>query len=199
MQSVVDDESRIIGAAQLEWLKRELAASSATWKVMASDMPLGLVVPDEAEGRDAYVEAISNGQPGPPAGRELEIAELLRYLRDTGIGRNMIWLTADVHYTAAHHYSPERAYFQEFEPFWEFVSGPLHAGSFGPNDLDPTFGPEVRFVKAPPAGEVNLPPSAGLQFFGLVDIDGESGQLTVRLMDRDDSELYSVTLDPARA
>ncbi|MEL6243528.1 MAG: hypothetical protein AAFR19_19740, partial [Pseudomonadota bacterium] len=43
---------------------------------------------------------------------------------------------------------------------------------------------------------VNLPPSMGLQFFGLVDIDGETQQLTVRLMDRADTELYSVTLDP---
>jgi phosphodiesterase/alkaline phosphatase D-like protein len=31
-----------------------------------------------------------------------------------------------------------------FDPFWEFVAGPIHAGTFGPNPLDPTFGPEVR-------------------------------------------------------
>jgi alkaline phosphatase D len=54
-------------------------------------------------------------------------------------------------------------------------------------------------VKAPPSPDAqNLPPSAGLQFFGLVDIDGSSGQMTVRLMDRADTELYKVTLDPAR-
>jgi hypothetical protein len=38
-------------------------------------------------------------------------------------------LTADMHYTAAHHFDPNRAVFGEFEPFWEFVSGPLHAGT----------------------------------------------------------------------
>ena len=54
-------------------------------------------------------------------------------------------------------------------------------------------------MKAPEEGEVNLPPSAGLQFFGLVDIDGVTGQMTVRLIDRDDTELWSVTLDPAQA
>ena len=113
---------------------------------------------------------------------------------------NLVWLTADVHYTAAHHYSPDRAAFQEFEPFWEFVSGPLHAGTFGPNALDPTFGPEVRYVMAPSDEQgVNLPPSEGLQFFGLVDIDGDTEQLTVRLMNRDDEELHSVTLDPVTA
>jgi alkaline phosphatase D len=32
----------------------------------------------------------------------------------------------------------------------------------------------------------------------VVDIDGQSEQLTVRLMDRDDVELHTVTLDPVR-
>ena len=60
-----------------------------------------------------------------------------------------MWLTADVHYAAAHYYDPNKAQFQDFEPFWEFVSGPFHAGTFGPNELDNTFGPEVKFFKAP--------------------------------------------------
>ena len=54
-------------------------------------------------------------------------------------------------------------------------------------------------MKAPPSPDVqNLPPSAGLQFFGLVEIDGATEQMTVRLMDRADAELYKVTLDPVR-
>lgn len=105
-----------------------------------------------------------------------------------------------MHCTAAHYYDPSKAQFQDFNPFWEFVSGPLHAGTFGPNALDATFGPEVKFVKAPTAEQgANLPPSMGLQFFGLVDIDGKNEQMTVRLMDREDTELYSVTLDPVGA
>jgi len=194
-ETALTDEARILGAAQLDWLKRALAESRATWKVIASDMPIGLIVWDDWQAQ-AGAEAIANGDGGAPAGRELEIAELLRHIRDAGVA-NTVWLTADVHYAAAHHYSPDRAQFQDFEPFWEFVSGPLHAGTFGPNGLDMSFGPEVRFFKAPDAGS-NLPPSAGLQFFGLVDIDGESEAMTVRLMDRDDRELWSITLDPER-
>ena len=54
-------------------------------------------------------------------------------------------------------------------------------------------------MKAPTKAQgQNLPPSAGLQFFGIVDIDGTTEQMTVRLMDRDDKELYKVTLDPVR-
>lgn len=54
---------------------------------------------------------------------------MLRELARRGV-HNVVWLTADVHYTAAHHYSPYR----RLRPFsWSFVSGPLHAGAFGPS------------------------------------------------------------------
>jgi alkaline phosphatase D len=197
LETELTPKSRILGEAQLRWLKRELAASKATWKVIACDMPIGVIVWDNFRNKTG-VEAVANGDQGPAKGRELEIADLLKFIKLSGIN-NVVWLTADVHYTAAHYYNPDKAQFQDFAPFWEFVSGPLHAGTFGPNDLDMTFGPEVRFVKAPSAEQgQNLPPSAGLQFFGLVDIDGKSGQMTVRLMDRDDKELWKVTLDPER-
>jgi alkaline phosphatase D len=194
LQTEMSDATRILGREQMAWLKRELAQSQATWKVIASDMPIGLVVRDGG----TRFEAIANADDGDAKGREMEIADLLRFIKTAGIS-NTVWFTADVHYTAAHYYNPNRARFHDFEPFWEFVSGPLHAGTFGPNALDATFGPEVKFVKAPTEEQgVNLPPSAGLQFFGLVDIDGATQQMTVRLMDRADTELWSVTLDPIR-
>lgn len=196
MEETITPDSRIMGEAQAEWLKAELAASKATWKVIACDMPLGVIVWDDWRERKG-AEAIANGDNGPARGRELEIADILKFIKDRKIA-NTVWLTADVHYTAAHYYDPSKAQFQEFDPFWEFVSGPIHAGTFGPNELDMTFGPEVRFVKAPPKGQFNLPPSAGLQFFGLVDIDAANEQMTVRLMDRGDNELWKVTLDPVR-
>lgn len=180
-----------LGRAQLDWLKRELANSQALWKVIASDMPLGLIVRDG----DAAFENGANGD-GPVLGREFDIAELLSFIKRANVA-NTVWLTADVHYTAAHHYSPDRAQFQDFEPFWEFVSGPLHAGSFGPGEMDDTFGPEVRFSKDP-KGEVNLPPSAGLQFFGKVDIAADSGVMTVSLMDAADAVLWSTDIAPVR-
>ena len=37
------------------------------------------------------------------------------------------------------------AVFQDFEPFWEFISGPLHAGTWGPRQLDNTFGPRAVY------------------------------------------------------
>ena len=92
---------------------------------------------------------------------------------------------------------PSKAAFQDFEPFWEFVSGPLHAGTYGPNALDMTFGPQLVYIKAPSEEQSqNLPPSEGMQFFGHVAIDGYTQQMTVTLKDVDDRSLWAKTLDP---
>jgi alkaline phosphatase D len=195
-QTTYGPDAYFIGPEQMQWLKRALLNSRATWKVIASDMPLSLIVYDDAANRRGS-EAFAQGD-GPPRGRELEIAEILRFIKTAPI-QNIVWLTADVHYAAAHYYNPDKAQFQDFEPFWEFVSGPLHAGTFGPNELDNTFGPEVRFVKAPGLDRQNLPPSAGMQFFGHVQIAGATGQMTVTLRDRADVALWSTTLDPKTA
>jgi alkaline phosphatase D len=187
-------EAAFLGREQLNWLKTGLKASGAQWKVIAADMPIGLGVPDgEVSPGVPRWEAIANGDNGPAQGRELEVAELLAYLARERV-RNTVWLTADVHYCAAHHYHPERAAFQDFEPFWEFVAGPLNAGSFGPNPLDNTFGPEVVFQKAPPAQ--NTSPFAGFQFFGEVQIDAQSGEMTVQLRDLDSEVVFEKKLQP---
>jgi alkaline phosphatase D len=179
----------LLGEEQTRWLLRELSRSTATWKVIANDLPLGLVVPD-----GSYQESAAQGDPGAPLGRELDIARVLTGIRRLGI-RNHVWLTADVHYTAAHHYSPDRAAYQDFDPFWEFVSGPLNAGAFGPNALDATFGPEAVFRAVPPRASTS--PLEGYQFFGQVDIDARTEQLTVRLKDVEGHTLFTRTLDPA--
>ncbi|MBK1786427.1 alkaline phosphatase D family protein [Prauserella cavernicola] len=184
------EPGHVLGQRQANWLVRELARSTATWKIVQADLPIGLIVPD---GDD--IEGVANGLPGAPGGRETELAWVLREIARRRV-RNVVWLTADVHYTAAHHYSPERASYTDFEPFWEFVSGPLHAGAFGPNTLDPTFGPKAEFVHAPPVA--NTSPMDGFQHFGEVNIDGASGDLTVDLRDGAGASLWSKTLHPER-
>jgi alkaline phosphatase D len=180
-----DHDGWILGREQLAWLKRELAASRATWKVIAADLPVGLI----------SLDAVALGD-GPPDRREHEIADLLTFIKRAGV-RNIVWLTADMHYTAAHYYDPNRAVFSDFEPFWEFVSGPLHAGTWGPGELDNTFGPVAMYQHGCNAeqGE-NLAPCFGLQFFGRVDIEGRTEVMTVTLKDVDNRDLWSVDIVP---
>jgi alkaline phosphatase D len=185
----------MMGAAQATWLAEQLGDSRATWKIVACDQPLSLVVPDGDTGDH---EGYPQGDPAAPRGREIELGALLAELHRRAVA-NVVWLTADVHYAAAHHYDPARAApgVAPFTPFWEFVAGPLHAATFGPNDLDPTFGPEERFVWAPPPGTGDLAPWDGHQSFGTVHLDGASRALTVRLHAGDGRELFAVSLPAA--
>jgi alkaline phosphatase D len=192
-QTTYGPESYFLGPDQLAWLKRALLNSRATWKVIASDMPLSIIVYDDAANKKGS-EAVAQGD-GPPRGRELEIADLLRFIKNSGVV-NTVWLTADVHYTAAHYYNPDKAQFQEFDPFWEFVAGPLHAGTGDAVELDGTFGPEQRFSAAPRGLDRPVGPAAGLQFFGQVRISASTGVMSVSLHKLSGESLYAVDLEP---
>src|SRR5947207_6793511 len=154
-------------------------------------MPLGLVVPD----RHGY-EAVANAEDGPPLGRELEIADLLKFIKDKAI-RIVVLITADVHYAASHYYALARAKFGKFSPLWEFVAGPAHAGTFGPGKLDATFGPQLKFLSIPQGMKGNRPPSEGFQFFGTLQIAAASKALTAKLHNVAGKELFSIDLAPA--
>ncbi|HJF12780.1 alkaline phosphatase D family protein [Corynebacterium falsenii] len=182
-----DQPGHILGDKQAEWLIREVNASTATWKIIANDLPLGIIVPD---GEDQ--EGVSNGRPGAATGREAEIGRVLSGIKRV---KNVVWLTADVHYTAAHHYSPDRASFQDFSPFWEFVTGPLNAGAFGPNKMDSTFGPSVEFIHHPPKDQQNSSPLDDYQHFGEVNIDAATRALSVGLFTTRGAELWSTTIE----
>ena len=107
-----------------------------------------------------------------------------------------MWLTADVHYAAAHYYNPDKAQFQDFEPFWEFVSGPAACRHVRAERARQHLWPRSEVHQGAGPDKQNLPPSAGMQFFGHVKIEGATGQMTVTLRDRADVALWSTTLDP---
>jgi alkaline phosphatase D len=182
------------GAAQLAWLEGALAASTATWKVIACNMPLGLVVSEPAPDKSG-IEAFDGfaNTSGAPSGRELELAHLLSSLRRRGV-RNVVWLTADVHYAAAHRYDPSRAAFRDMDPFWEFVAGPMHATSFPRKRFDDTFGPELAYATA--GWDTFGSPATGQQYFGVVRIDGASRVMTVTLVDGRGRDLHVTVMRP---
>lgn len=193
VQKTLNADSAFMGARQVQWLQERLARSQATWKVIAADMPLSVVVSHAPHEH----EAVGNDDPGMPLGRELEIAGLLRFIKDRGI-RNVVWITADVHYCAAHHFDPSRAAFKDFDPFWEFVAGPAHAGTFATGVLDKTFGPELKFSGVPADLKPNRPPSDGLQFFGTMSVDAATRAMTVRLHNLSGTAIYTTELSAQR-
>lgn len=190
-------DQAFLGAAQLAWLEGALARSTATWKVVACDMPIGLVISEPApdgSGVEAF-DGIANTS-GPPSGREAELVRLLSTLRRRAV-RNVVWLTADVHYAAAHRYDPSRAAFKDMDPFWEFVAGPMHASSFGRKRFDDTFGPELAYASA--GWTTRGSPASGEQSFGVVRIDRRTRVMTVTLVDGRGRDLHVTELRPEPA
>lgn len=125
----------MMGPEQLEWLKNGLSESTATWKIISSHDPLGIVTGGPGD-RDGF------GQEDPAIlGRELEVQDLLSHIYTNDIA-NVVSVTSDVHFTAHVNMHPDRAEggFTEFNPLDEFCIGPIHAGSFGPNFMDTSFG-----------------------------------------------------------
>ena len=184
------DSQGILGPDQARWLTESVIDSRATWKVISADLPLSI---PSTHAHD--LDGPCNGDDGSPLGREPELAAILSAWKRAGV-RNVVFVTADVHYTAAHHYSPERAAYTDFDPFWEFVSGPLAAETFPRKDglLDQTFGPEVVFSKGNDTA-LRQSPRDGNQFFGHLAIDA-AGALTVTLHEGSGVAVWRKVLDP---
>jgi alkaline phosphatase D len=186
LQTTESAATAFLGNKQVAWLQAGLKNSTATWKVIAADQPLSVNIANDFPANPPQSwEAVANGNNGPALGRELEIARLLSNIKQVNV-KNIIWLTADVHYAAAYNYDPAQAQFKDFNGFWEFIAGPLNAGTYGGYTLDATFGPQLVFKKEPVAGSYGfsgLSPYGGMQFFGEVNIDKVSKAMTVDLKD----------------
>jgi alkaline phosphatase D len=175
----------LLGSVQAAWLVAELARSRAAWKIVACDMPIAVVVAEPGKTVARANDGWANGN-GEPREREVELATILSELRARHV-KNIVWVTADVHYAAAHHLTPERAAFKDFDPFWELVAGPMHAASLPAKPLDDTFGPEVAWTSA--KGTVGSP-ATGEQSFGLLTVDGKSRDLRVTFVDAHGRDLH---------
>ncbi|EJK73971.1 hypothetical protein THAOC_04383 [Thalassiosira oceanica] len=190
------DLADMMGEEQLEWLKQGLKDSTATWKIISSHDPLG-VVTGGAGDRDSF------GQESPDIlGRELELKDLFSYIHENDI-MGVVSLTSDVHFTAHVNMDPARAEggFLEFKPLDEFVIGPIHAGSFGPNFMDTSFGAQYEFELGPLTQGyerwANLSPEFHeLQSFGHASVT-EEGVLNIKLVGIDGTVRFEKTLVPA--
>ena len=103
--------THILGQEQADWLIREVSKSKATWKVIANDLPLGIIVPDGPVNEESLVQPRRRR----PLGQGTRDRAVLSAFKRNRV-KNVVWLTADVHYCAAHHYSPERAAFTGLRP-----------------------------------------------------------------------------------
>jgi alkaline phosphatase D len=137
----------MLGAEQLTWLKHGLTASRATWKVVASGVPLsaptgglGAVV----FGRDGWASG-SGSEGWSRTGFERELLELLRHLDEQRV-HNLVFVGADLHQALSVRYGIDLDGDGSPLVSHEFVVGPLSAVPRAQvPELDPTLNPTILF------------------------------------------------------
>lgn len=182
--------AQFFGPEQLIWLKQSLKASKARWKLVVCPQPIGIVIGSGGLNFDGIASSERE-----PKGRELELQNLLKFIKDEVIS-NVVWLTADVHYAAAHHFHPSRAICQDFTPFWEFIAGPLNAATLRPHRLDKTFGAQREFLSMPEDRRgPGKSPLDGEQFYGIAEASHEGQQLKISLHNLEGQKIYQKVLN----
>lgn len=151
----------MLGEAQRAWLVARVGASSATWKLVVSSVPLA--IPTGRRARDGWANGSRPGDPGSLTGFERELLSILDALRRRGV-RNLVWLVADAHRAEILRHEPRPGF-----GFYELVAGPLRASRGRPGWLDDTLRPRRLWA------------DGGFDNFGELDLDPRG--LTVRILD----------------
>ena len=155
------EHKTMLGAAQREWLVDGLTRSTATWKVIATSVPLSNRKPGTGLllGNDSW----ARGADG--TGFQAELRTIVGTILDRRI-RNVVWLAADVHYAQVNAYDPDGDGAVDFH---EFICGPLSAAPVQPVLPDPVLRPSTPYSEG------------GFSNFGLVTVNGTS--LRVEIID----------------
>jgi len=166
----------MLGSAQRRWLLDAVTASTATWKVIVSSVPLS-VPTGPAAAHDSWSNASVFGVPDENGtGFAFERDFILRALRDRAV-KNVVFVVADVHHAELIHHHP----FPGFS-FYEFIAGPLSATQGRPRLLDQALNARSLFGRG------------GVNNFGEVTI--ERDLFAVRIIDDDGGVLFTHTMGP---
>jgi alkaline phosphatase D len=159
----------MLGEKQLQWLLRGLAASTATWKVIVTTVPLSIPKGGGvgSPGNDGW----AGGADGTGFERERQV------MVDCILGqkvKNVVFLAGDVHYVQANAYDPNGDGIADFH---EFIAGPLSAAS---GRLTPAS------MGLHPTTLIN---ESGYMNFGLIRVTESS--FDVRVLDEDGATRFS--------
>ncbi|NOS78787.1 MAG: hypothetical protein HOP35_12660 [Nitrospira sp.] len=109
----------MLGAAQLQWLLDGVTHSTATWKVIATSVPLSI-----PKGGGASVPGYDGWAGGPDGtGFERERQVIVDAILEQKL-KNVVFIGGDVHWVQANAYDPNQDGVIDFH---EFIAGPLSA------------------------------------------------------------------------
>ncbi len=115
-ETLADPNRTMLGIGQKIWLKRELARSTATWKLILNQTPIQEFFANPYDRWEGYAA---------------ERAEILTFIRTSGI-KNVVWLTGDTHATFVNDVRLS-TFTPPFETtgMKEVVTGPIAATPYG--------------------------------------------------------------------
>ena len=149
----------MLGALQLGWLLEGLRASTATWKVIVTSVPLSV-----PKGGGASVPGYDGWAGGPDGtGFERERQVIVDAILEKNI-KNVVFLGGDIHWVQANIYDVNH---DNTPDFYEFVAGPLSARPGRLTPPSPTLNPK------------NLINEEGYDNFGLVRVTKEAFAVSV--------------------
>lgn len=176
-----DNGKTMLGREQLQWLIESLTASTSTWKVIVSSVPIS--VPTGAPGRDGWANFDQD------TGFESELWTLLKALQEKSV-KNLIFITTDIHFASGFRYRPFPEY-PDFE-FYEFITGPLNAGAFRREEFDESFNPERLYLY----GSATIKTfDDAVRWFNYGEIAvSETGELTLKVINGLGEVVYEMDL-----
>ena len=148
----------MLGAAQLHWLLEGLEASTATWKVIVTSVPLSV-----PKGGGSAVPGYDGWAGGDGTGFERERQVIV----DAILGKpivNVVFLGGDIHWVQANIYDPDQDGVPDFH---EFVSGPLSAHPGRLTAPSPALHPKTLINEE------------GYNNFGLVQVTNETFEVSI--------------------
>ncbi|HSN05570.1 MAG TPA: alkaline phosphatase D family protein, partial [Nitrospira sp.] len=152
-------DKTMLGQRQLQWLLEGLRRSTATWKVIATSVPLSIPKGKGTTGKG--FDGWAGGSDGTGFERERQV------IVDTILNqqiKNVVFLAGDVHYVQANAYDPNGDGVPDFH---EFIAGPLSAAPGRMTFPSPTLKP------------TNLIHEGGYFNFGMVRATSSSFDVTV--------------------
>jgi alkaline phosphatase D len=135
----------MLGQDQIDWLVHGIQQSTATWKVVSSDVPISIPTGSLTFGRDAWGRLRSD----PPTGFRSELLYLF-YRLDQINATNVVFVATDVHYATNLAYSVDEDGDGDLLTLHEVVRGPLNAVKNPPKtaaQLDPSAHPTVLYAE----------------------------------------------------
>jgi alkaline phosphatase D len=162
----------MLGDEQRAWLKRRLAESSATFKLVGGTTPLCIPIGDP---RDAWASG------GSETGFEHELLDIIEFTQTESV-ENVVWLNTDRHYAQVTEYDVDRDGTTDFHS--AFV-GPIGAATLDPtiDDLDPTLNPTPLYREG------------GFFNFGVVRVDPAGPTLTLEVRDETGTVRFATDIE----